>query len=136
MKLSFLLKLLILAGCTIAGFHFVMPLLPSILRHSGYIYIVLFFTVATALIHSGLEKSAKTGSKYFVRFYMMSTGIKLLLYIMIIVFYALIDKSSVRAFAFCFLITYFIFTAFETMHSYRQFGNMKNQKTSAEETQQ
>ena len=125
MKASFLLWLMAVSTGLALLFYILMPLLPDKVNYNGYIYVILFFAFATLVFHLGLSRSAVAGSKHFVRYYMMATGLKLLLYIVIIMLYAMINKPGVTAFAFTFLISYFAFTTFETVYSYKEFGLTK-----------
>lgn len=125
MKASFILWLLAVSSGLALLFYLLMPMLPEKVSYSGYIYVILFFAFATFVFHLGLSKSAIAGSKHFVRYYMMATGLKLLIYIAIIMFYAMINKPGVTGFAFTFLISYFTFTTFETVYSYKEFGFTK-----------
>lgn len=135
MNIHFILRLLAAAALTAGGYFFLSQKLPSHLSYHNYLYITVFFTVLTAFFHNGLSLSAKGGTKSFIRFYMAATGIKLFLYILIIVIYALINKPGVMAFALCFLLHYCAFTAFEVWMAYRQFGSLKNASASNSENE-
>jgi hypothetical protein len=126
MNFSFILRLIITAIVTGAGYCFLSSKLPPHLVYPGYLYILIFFTVLTALFHNGLSKSARSGTKHFIRFYMTATAIKLLLYVGVIMIYAVINKAGAMAFALCFLLHYCLFTVFEVWMAYRQFGGLKN----------
>ena len=124
---AFILRLIFAAAFTYAVYFFLATKLPSHLVYHNYHYILIFFSFLTAFFHTGLSKSAKSGTKHFIRFYMAATGIKLLLYIGVIILYALINKPGAMGFALCFLIHYCIFTVFEVAMAYQQFGNMKKE---------
>jgi hypothetical protein len=126
MNSSFIIRLLITAVIMGAGYYFLTAKLPPALVYHGYLYILIFFTSLTALFHNGLTKSALSGTKHFIRFYMTATAIKLFLYVGVIMIYAVINKAGAIAFALCFLLHYCVFTVFEVWMAYRQFGGLKN----------
>jgi hypothetical protein len=131
MNSRFIIYLVITALATATGYWFLSARLPHHLVYHNYIYILIFFTVLTATFHNGLSRSAKTGTKNFIRFYMTATAVKLLLYIGAIVIYAVINKPGAMAFALCFLLHYCAFTVFEVTMAYRQFGEMKKVEVEA-----
>jgi hypothetical protein len=123
----FMIYLAGVALATGAGYWFLSTKFPPHLSYHSYIYILIFFTVLTAIFHSGLAHTAKSGTKNFIRFYMAATAVKLLLYIAVIAIYAVINKPGAMAFALCFLLHYCAFTVFEVSMAYRQFGEMKRE---------
>ena len=131
MNRSFIIRLIIIALLGGAGYYFLLHRLPDKLQYHHFIYILFFFTASTAAFHYGLAKSVASGPKNFIRYYMAATGLKLLLYVAIIVIYAVINKPGMMAFAFCFLLFYILFTFLEVSVAYKQFGS--NIKSSAQE---
>lgn len=122
MNISFIIRLLVLSIFGGIGYYFLLTYLPVKLQYHHFIYIILFFIAGTAAFHFGLTKSLASGSKQFIRYYMAATGLKLLLYIAIIVLYATVNKAGLMAFAFCFLLFYLLFTVLEVATSYKEFG--------------
>ena len=84
--------------------------------------LLLFFFAVTFLLHTGYESTFRKGGKYFVRFFMLASGLKLFTFLTIIMVYAFIDKEHIVAFAVNFLLLYFVFTAFELVVSFKKFG--------------
>ncbi len=123
MNLSFIIRLIIIAAIGYAGYYFLLPNLPVKLQYHHFLYILLFFMTSTTAFHFGLSKSVESGPKHFIRYYMAATGLKLLLYVAIIVMYAVINKAGMMAFAFCFLLFYVLFTILEVSVAYKQFGS-------------
>jgi len=83
-------------------------------HHSPHsIYIIFYFFISTAVIHRFLIKANTQSPQNFVRGYMMFTGLKLLLNLMVIIFYIVINRSQAIVFILTFLILYFIFLVFE-----------------------
>lgn len=123
MNSKFLFGLMITAIIGAVGYWLLFHTVQPKFYYPNYIYIVGWFTISTGLFHYGLTQSATGGGNRFIRFYMGATGLKLLIYILIIVVYALINKDTSTAFALCFLLMYVLFTVFEVMTSYKQFGS-------------
>jgi hypothetical protein len=130
MSKSFLVWLLIVAAAFTSGYAILLPHLSFKTAYLHYIYIVIFFIVSTAAFHFGLSKSAASGSKQMIRYYMMATGFKILIYITIIILYAIINKPGIMPFAFCFLLCYCVFTVFEVSFAFHEFGTANQKKDS------
>ena len=124
MNFYFIIRLMAMAVLAGAGYFFLMPYLPLKIQYQNFIYILLFFIASTSAFHYGLAKSAEAGGKHFIRYYMGASGIKLLLYVFIVILYSVINKAGAPAFAFCFLLFYVLFTALEVAVSYKQFGSV------------
>ncbi len=75
--------------------------------------IPLFFTTITLVFHLLTMRSAKGDPQRFIRFYMGSTAIRMLLCIVVIVIYRFADKEGVLPFALAFMAQYIFFTIFE-----------------------
>ncbi len=73
----------------------------------------LFFVVSTALIHYILIKVSEQNPKNFVTYFMAITGIKLFVYLIIIIAFALLMREQALGFSICFLLMYFLYTSFE-----------------------
>lgn len=121
--LSFILKLLLLTLAIGAGFYSLQGYASADYLYPDYAALLCFFFGVTLMLHMGYEKHFKKGSKNFVRFYMLASGIKLFSFLTIIIAYAFIDKDHLKSFALNFLILYFIYTTFEIMVSYNKFGS-------------
>jgi hypothetical protein len=90
--------------------------------HFPHPWIVLgFFFTVTILFHLGVVRSAEKSPAAIIRFYMLTSGIKLLSYVIIMVAYLYIDKPHGKLFAIGFLGHYFIFSAFELTSLLRHF---------------
>lgn len=76
-------------------------------------FVVPFVMVITALFHSYLIQAAKNDTKSFVNKYMASSGIKLMLYLTVIVLYIVGYHQNIKVFLISFLISYFVFTFIE-----------------------
>ena len=76
-------------------------------------FIVAFFAVITFVFHWLALNAAKDKPQAFVRYYMGSTALRILLYAAIIVAYRFYDKTTLLPFAIGFLVHYFAFSVFE-----------------------
>lgn len=80
-----------------------------------------FFIAVTLLIHIVLMKAAAESPKKFITFFMAITGIKLFLYLIIILIYGMLKGKAALGFILLFLIFYFLYTAFEIGALLRRF---------------
>ncbi|MEO8087294.1 MAG: hypothetical protein ABI763_10765 [Bacteroidota bacterium] len=83
--------------------------------------IILIFFVITALFHYVITKNKEARPQVIVRYYMSGTVLRLFLYIIILLLYRFIDKSTLIPFAIAFILHYFLFTAFEVISLMKQF---------------
>jgi hypothetical protein len=74
---------------------------------------ILFFAAVTLLFHSISINASKGKPQAFIRFYMGSTAVRLMMYMFIIIAYRFYDKSTLIPFALGFMAHYFLFTLFE-----------------------
>lgn len=119
--LRFFIKLLLLLAVSIGLYAFASGHLPERLVYPGYAGIGGLVASVTVLVHMGLSRRAGD-SKAFIRYYMGSTSIKLLLYLLIVVVFAALNRPMAIPFALGFLYFYLVFTAFEVSESYQSFG--------------
>ncbi|HQV00968.1 MAG: hypothetical protein JNK61_00255 [Bacteroidia bacterium] len=87
----------------------------------GFWGIPVFYFLLYAGFHYGALLN--TEGKAFVRYYMVASFLKLLLLVAIIVGYALFNKENARGFAINFLLSYFVFMAFEVYYLRKHFGS-------------
>lgn len=83
-------------------------------------YLLLFFTAATLLSFYFLDKKSNVSARGFVTAYMANSAIRLLLYLAVIVIYALTHRADSVNFIISFFILYMIFTAFEVLFFLRK----------------
>lgn len=88
--------------------------------NSGW-FIWGFFMVVTALIHFLLIKASEESPKKFITWFMALTGIKLFLYLIIILLYVLLKGKAALGFVVLFFIFYFLYSAFEIITLLRHF---------------
>jgi hypothetical protein len=105
-----LFLLAVITGIIIAGVYFfvpqqyVSPALP---------FLLVFFTAATLLSFRFLQKKLEASPTGFVTAFMANSTIRLILYLAVIVIYALTNRPDSVNFIISFFILYLIFTVFE-----------------------
>lgn len=82
--------------------------------------IYAYFCLLTLLFHIGIVRSTKERPQVFVRYYMASTTLKLLLHLGIIVIFAMLHREQAMRFIITFMIMYFLFTLFEVVYVVRK----------------
>ena len=90
-------------------------LLPEDYASPNMPFILMFFFIVTAFSHFLVIKSMAERMSRFVNFFMISIFLKLVLYSLVIVIYALVNEADVIPFMVTFLIFYLGFTVFELM---------------------
>ena len=75
--------------------------------------LLLILYIITAAIHGFLLNAGARDSQKFVRRFMIASGLKLLLFLLIIVVYLLVNREDAIIFLSAFLSFYLIFTVFE-----------------------
>lgn len=91
-------------------------------------WLLIFFVLISNLVYYLQLKSTQSRTTQFVNVALISTGFKLLLFLMIIVVYALLNRSDAVNFIFAFLIFYLIFTPLEVISLRRTQHHLKNKK--------
>jgi general stress protein CsbA len=78
--------------------------------------LLAIIAVLTGFFHySQLQIQDKQGSKFTNRF-MMSSGIKMMVYLALITSYSFLNPSKAASFLISFFVLYILFTAFEIIH--------------------
>lgn len=114
---SFGVKLSIFSVIAFAIIYFLQQ--TSYFNSSLYWLVWLFFICSTLFIHIILTKAAQQSGQQFIRTFMGLTAIKLFGYLIIIVVYAFLRKQSALPFTLCFLLMYFLYSAFEVITLYK-----------------
>ncbi|MGQ0828076.1 MAG: hypothetical protein ACT4ON_06750 [Bacteroidota bacterium] len=78
-------------------------------------FIFIFFVLSTMIFHFFSMISAEKKPQYFIRFYMGSTALRMMLCLIVIITYRFINKPSFVPFAIAFMVHYFLFTIFEVI---------------------
>jgi hypothetical protein len=86
-------------------------------------YLLVYFTLTTAISHFGLEKATRSRPQVFVRYYMASTSMRLLAHLIVIVLYCIFNPPNAWFFIITFMIMYFVFTIFEVIYVMKYMKN-------------
>lgn len=120
--LNYLIPLLIYTVLVMAVIFALQFILPPLFVFTKFYGIVIFFFLISSAFHYGLLYSSRNNDKGFVRFYMAASMIKLLIFLLIIIAYSLIHRSSATPFIATFFFTYILFTFFEVWYLSKTFG--------------
>lgn len=81
----------------------------------------LLILSVTILTHYLLTKAGEKNPAHFIRSYMALTGVKLFLYLIVIVIYCLVKPATAMNFSIAFLAIYFLFSSFEVIALLKHF---------------
>jgi cation transporter-like permease len=79
-----------------------------------------YFSIITSGFHIGLLKATADRPPVFIRYFMATTTLKLLLHLAVIVFYSFMNRSHAVPFIVVFMILYGLFTVFEVIMTWIQ----------------
>jgi hypothetical protein len=88
-------------------------LMPARFHSPHAIFIVLYFFLTNALVHRFLIRTNAVSPKNFIRAYMGSTALRLMLNLLIILIYILVNRAGAIPFTLAFLFYYFCFLILE-----------------------
>ena len=126
--MSYTIKLAIVSVIATLVIYFWNQFLPLEYCNTHAYFVLPFFVIYSFLSYQSLVKTLDSANNNaFTMRFMASTGIKLLLCLMVIVIYAFINKPQIVSFAVLFLFLYFIFTGVETMALFKEIQNRKKQ---------
>jgi hypothetical protein len=80
---------------------------------TGVFFVIPFVMVITVVFHFVLMKASMVNPRNFVGKFVAFSGIKLMIYLIVILVYAFTIKSEIVIFLLSFLITYVLFTTIE-----------------------
>jgi len=78
-------------------------------------FVLLFVFLLTTVIHAILLKTARKKPKKLINRFLMLTGLKMMIYLLIMIIYLVISKQDSAPFLITFLIVYLVFSFFETL---------------------
>lgn len=113
MSKKYLISILIMTFLAFLGIFSWNLFVPSYANSHGY-YILGYYFLFTLGLHYYLTK--KADPKSFIMRFMGVVGIKLFLNLIVILVYGLNNKAKAVSFALIFLLVYFLFTIFESVH--------------------
>lgn len=80
-------------------------------------YLLLFFILVSLTTHYLMLKKMRKNMSKFVNFFMITIFVKLLLYILVIIIYALVNPYDLIPFVVTFFIFYLFYTIFELIYT-------------------
>lgn len=99
-----------LASITFLALH----MMPDEWKTNGWIWSLALFYISGGVFFAIYRKVMNKKQYAFANFFLISTGLKLLLYLTFIVVYLLIYRAEARIFLLIFLIYYVVFAVFES----------------------
>lgn len=125
-SLALFIKKLLIYTLIIGLLSFVLAfILPDKIVSPAMPFLLIFFFIVNAITMNIVLKTLTKKNSSFVNFFMISIFAKLMLYIFIIVVYALANVGDIVSFIITFFIYYLAFTVFEL------FAILKAQKENA-----
>jgi len=108
----------IIRSLVIAGFCFFLAWILSQtflkqLNFTGVYLLIPFIMLVTILLHSILIIASKNNPNKFINKFMASSGLKLMLYLVVIIIYVFFVKRDIILFICAFLSLYLMFTVLE-----------------------
>ncbi len=76
-------------------------------------YLLAFFVLASVLVYSFMLKAMEKRPARFINIFMLTTMIKLFIYMAVMITYALLNREEARSFIVTFFILYMIYTIVE-----------------------
>jgi hypothetical protein len=131
----FFSALIIFSVVIFLAFYFLSASVPPRFYFENFIWLILFFAVATAVFHIGLIRNFHISHRNVVRYYMMATAVKLIAYIGIIIIYTVISREGSMAFVTAFFSLYFFYTVFEVTIAYRTLRQKPDEEHRLSETE-
>lgn len=79
-------------------------------------FLILFFFIITAIVHMLLVKLTDQRPGKFISGFMLTTTLKLFLYVIILIAYAFSNRTNAVPFIITFFCLYLLYTIFEVVH--------------------
>jgi CDP-diglyceride synthetase len=112
---QFVFRLMIISLIT-AVLYFVLQLaFTSKIISPAIPWLILMFVVITAMVHYILLNITAMNPRKFVGYFMLSTFLKLFVYLVVMVVYVFTKKEGALPFVLAFFILYIIYTIFEVV---------------------
>ena len=106
---NLILLSLVLAGAIFALNHYV----PGKFASPNAYYAVAYFFVLTLIVHQLSLRASVQSPQTFIRFFMGSTAVRLMIHLLVAVSYRLLFRESATSFLIAFMLLYLIFQVFE-----------------------
>lgn len=113
--LRFIKTLVITTLLVAAAAFLIFVYAPATYYTPAFPFLIVFFLLVTLIIFHFMLKAIEKRPARFVYMFMLTTLLKLLAYMTVMVTYALLNKEDARAFIITFFILYVIFTSIEVI---------------------
>lgn len=111
---SFLIGLVCIIVLTITATIIIKSLVPQVITPFWPLLVLFFAVVCIAVFFTTMKVKDRGDIRKFTNFYMVLTILKLVIYLAILLLYAILMPSDSKAFIITFLIYYLCFSIFET----------------------
>ncbi len=128
----FLIRLSIYSVLIYAALLFVSGDLPAKFQYPHPSYLVIFFFIVTTTFHLGMLRSAAKSGTSIIRYFMMATVMKFLLYLVVMIVYGMLKPDRAAAFISNFFAVYALITVFEVSMVYSHFKSKSAEATENE----
>ncbi len=109
---------------TLIGFLVMKYFVPDY-YYMGFLFLPLLLFVITIGVHQYLIIASQGDNKKFTYKYLGATGLKMFVYLILIVIYLLLDREHAVPFLICFLILYVFYSLFEVLSVLKYLKNNK-----------
>lgn len=121
---KYYLQISLLLIASVVGYSLLAGSVPPEWYYSDFLWLPLFIATVSVVLHRGLVQRMHD-NKQFIRYYMGSTGMKLFLYMSVLIVYGVLLPEKLKGFALCFFFFYFVFTALEVSVARNSFASEK-----------
>lgn len=90
-------------------------ILPAAYYTPAYPFLIIFFFTATLVVYYFMIKALEKRPAKFVNIFLLTTMIKLFVYMFVMVLYALMNRDEARPFIIAFFVLYIIYTIVEVV---------------------
>jgi L-asparagine transporter-like permease len=129
---KFILILSVTTAVIIALAMLIYSLTPPHYYTRAFPFLLLFFYIVNLLMYRFLLKEMEKRPEKFINAFMAITTIKLFLYMIVMVVYAMIFKEDAKQFITVFFILYVVFTSIEVVSLLRVNGKKTGRRGKAE----
>jgi hypothetical protein len=112
---DFLRTLVVVTLIVIALSFVIFSIIPEWHYPPVYPFLLAFFFIATLLIYHFMLKALQKRPARFVNIFVLTTMLKLLLFMVVMVVYALLNREVARQFVVSFFLLYIIYTVMEVI---------------------
>jgi len=112
---DFLRTLVVVTLIVIALSFVIFSIIPAQHYPSVYPFLLAFFFIATLVVYHFMLRALEKRPARFVNIFLLTTMLKLLLFMVVMVVYALLNREVARPFVVSFFLLYIIYTVMEVI---------------------